>query len=84
MASDKKSEPPKTSQKAAAGGPPGAGLCPAAGCKGSGKRFGFCAEHFEQFKFGLIRKNGERAADYEKKLEHFNSFKEHGRVKRAA
>lgn len=41
-------------------------------CKRKAERFKFCAEHFEHFKFGTIKKNGLRPLDYEKKLEHFN------------
>jgi hypothetical protein len=48
-----------------------AGMCCAVGCKSSSKRFNFCDEHFDHFKFGLIKKTGERVSDYEKKIEHY-------------
>lgn len=55
------------------GGGPGAtaSMCKYSGCKGSISKFGFCAEHFDQFKFGLITKNGEHVSDYDKKFDHF-------------
>lgn len=46
-------------------------LCKYTGCKQSNTKFGFCADHFDWFKFGLITKNGEHAADFEKKMDHF-------------
>jgi hypothetical protein len=49
--------------------------CVCGGCKASAHRFNFCSEHFDHFKFGLIKKTGERVSDYEKKLGHFESFK---------
>ncbi len=48
--------------------------CGASSCKGKVRQFGFCGDHFEQFKFGLIKKDGQKAADYEKKFEHFQNF----------
>lgn len=47
------------------------GMCCAQGCKGKSARFNFCSEHYEHFKFGLIKKTGEPVSDYEKKIEHF-------------
>jgi len=44
-------------------------------CKTTPQRFGFCSEHFEQYKFGLINKSGVNVPDYEKKLEHYKAFK---------
>jgi hypothetical protein len=38
--------------------------CQYKGCKVDVWRFGFCPEHFEQFKFGLIKKTGEPVLDY--------------------
>jgi hypothetical protein len=49
--------------------------CVCGGCKASAHRFNFCSEHFYHFKFGLIKKTGERVSDYEKKLGHFEAFK---------
>jgi hypothetical protein len=53
----------------------GGGMCTAKACKSSDARFGFCAEHYEQFKFGLIKKTGEMVSDYDKKFEHYQAFK---------
>jgi hypothetical protein len=49
--------------------------CGAEGCKASDARFGFCSEHYEQFKFGLIKKDGKQVSDYEKKFGHYEAFK---------
>jgi hypothetical protein len=51
------------------------GGCTAWGCKSPEKRFSFCDEHYEQFKFGLIKKSGEMVPDYEKKFEHYMAYK---------
>lgn len=48
--------------------------CQAQGCKGKDTRFSFCDEHFKQFKFGLIKKNGEPVSDFEKKFEHYQQW----------
>ncbi len=50
-------------------------ICGAEGCKSSDWKFSFCAEHYEQFKFGLIKKDGKPVSDYEKKFEHYQAFK---------
>jgi hypothetical protein len=50
-------------------------FCGAEGCKASDARFGFCGEHYEQFKFGLIKKDGKQVSDYEKKFGHYEAFK---------
>jgi len=63
----------ETQVQAAAGA--GKTYCGAEGCKQSDHRFGFCAEHYEQFKFGLIKKDGKNVSDYEKKFEHYQAFK---------
>lgn len=62
--------------EAKASGPVGPGHCVAKACKASVKRFEFCDEHFEHFKFGLIKKTGEPVMDYEKKYEHFVAYRE--------
>ncbi len=49
--------------------------CHAWGCKGKSTQFNFCAEHFDHFKFGLIKKTGEPVPDYERKFEHFLAHK---------
>lgn len=43
-------------------------------CKAKIARFGFCDEHYEQFKFGLIKKTGDPVPDYEKKFEHYQAY----------
>src|SRR5690606_5416895 len=50
---------------------PAPGACHSWGCKASAKLFSFCDEHYEHFKFGLIKKTGEPVSDYEKKHEHY-------------
>ena len=69
---------PKTTQTPGGGGgaPVSSGPvnCTAEGCKSRESRFSFCGEHYEQFKFGLIKKDGKPAADYYKKLEHYQTF----------
>jgi len=47
------------------------GHCCFQGCKGDDSKFGFCAEHYKYFKFGLVKKNGQKVSDFEKKFEHF-------------
>ena len=54
------------------------------GCKSSVSRFDFCEEHYEQFKFGLIKKTGEPVPDYEKKFEHYMAWKRKLSAKKAA
>lgn len=54
--------------------------CHAIGCKDKDQRFNFCDEHFRQFKFGLITKTGEKVVDYERKLEHYQSWLKAQRV----
>ncbi len=62
--------PPKKSA-----GPAVVDGCLASECRTKAQRFGFCPEHFEQFKFGLIKKSGEAVPDYEKKFEHYQKFR---------
>ena len=50
------------------------GGCFSWGCKKEAKRFNFCDEHYEFFKFGLIKKSGEFVPDYEKKIEHYQAY----------
>ncbi len=65
---------PAPSSKAKGPGPAPGG-CLSFGCKADGKRFNFCEEHYEHFKFGLIKKTGEPVSDYDKKFEHFQNHK---------
>lgn len=48
--------------------------CHAVGCKGKETRFTFCDEHFRQFKFGLITKEGQPVFDYDKKILHYQRW----------
>jgi hypothetical protein len=50
--------------------------CHGWGCKAKAHKFNFCDEHFDQFKFGLVKKTGEQVSDYEKKFEHYMRHKE--------
>ncbi|MBC7385192.1 MAG: hypothetical protein H7301_03395 [Cryobacterium sp.] len=61
----------------------GKSFCGAEGCKASDHRFGFCSEHYEQFKFGLITKLGKAVSDHEKKFEHYQAFKRRSAQKAA-
>jgi hypothetical protein len=45
--------------------------CCAGGCKATSARFSFCEEHFEHFKFGLIKKDGTKVPDFEKKMSQY-------------
>ena len=58
------------------------GGCLSWGCKTEATRFGFCGEHYDHFKFGLIKKTGEPVPDYEKKIEHYMAFRD--RAKKVA
>ncbi|MBY0471874.1 hypothetical protein K2X30_11965 [bacterium] len=61
-------------KKGAKGHNPLPGACHAVACKTTPKRFNFCDEHYEQFKFGLIKKTGEPVPDYDKKIEHYQAY----------
>lgn len=52
-----------------------AGGCLSWGCKKEGSRFNFCEEHYDHFKFGLIKKTGEPVSDYDKKFGHYVAHK---------
>lgn len=56
-------------------GAPVVGGCNAVGCRKESAQFGFCAEHYDHFKFGLIKKNGQPVPDYEKKFGHYVAHK---------
>jgi hypothetical protein len=75
---------PANSSKPAPGHEKTPGRCGAVSCKTPDKRFGFCEEHYEQFKFGLIKKSGEMVSDYEKKFEHYEAYKKRQVVARKA
>lgn len=85
--SDKKQQQPETSHKKPETGKGGAsaiGGCTASGCKRPEQRFSFCAEHYDHFKFGLIKKNGQPVPDYEKKFGHYQSFLEAQKTRKVA
>jgi hypothetical protein len=60
------------------------GKCHGAGCKANSTRMDFCAEHYDQFKFGLIKRTGELVSDWEKKSEHYAAFKQRSATARKA
>lgn len=55
--------------------PLAAARCASEGCKAKPTRAGFCEEHFEWFKAGLITKDGHKALDFDKKYQHFMNGK---------
>ena len=63
------------SQSKSKGHEPTSGHCCGWGCKALATRFNFCTEHFDHFKFGLLKKTGEPVPDYEKKFEHYQAYK---------
>ena len=63
---------------------PAPGGCHAWTCKAPEKRFSFCDEHYEQFKFGLIKKSGQPVSDFEKKFEHYQAYKTRRTAQKAA
>lgn len=70
--SEKKSENKASDSSSNRGGPQQiAGNCLSWACKKEATRFNFCEEHYDHFKFGLIKKSGEPVSDYEKKYEHY-------------
>jgi hypothetical protein len=58
--------------------------CLSKGCKTTVARFGFCDEHYEQFKFGLIKKTGEPVSDYERKVDHYRIYRDRMIAKKKA
>ena len=58
--------------------------CACQGCKVTAQRFSFCDEHYEHFKFGLIKKNGEQVSDYDKKYGHWLAYKQASTARKAA
>jgi hypothetical protein len=53
----------------------GFGPCKFKGCKHNPSKYGFCGDHFDQFKFGLLTKNGDWCPDYEKKWDQYQVHK---------
>ncbi|MEN9724372.1 MAG: hypothetical protein RJB38_2358 [Pseudomonadota bacterium] len=74
----KEVQAPKKAPVATVGG------CTAKGCRHGDSRFGFCDEHYEQFKFGLIKRTGEQVSDYEKKFEHYEAYQTRRRARKVA
>jgi hypothetical protein len=58
--------------------------CACQGCKSTASRFSFCDEHYDHFKFGLIKKSGEAVSDYDKKYGHYVAYKQASTVRKAA
>jgi hypothetical protein len=58
--------------------------CVGEGCKVTAKRFNFCDEHYDHFKFGLIKKTGQPVSDYDKKYEHYVAHKHAATARKAA
>lgn len=75
---------PKAETHKGKGYTPLPGGCQYRNCKTPAARFGFCPEHYEQFKFGLIKKNGEHVSDYEKKFDHYTAYKQKQVAKKVA
>lgn len=49
----------------------GSNKCTSEGCKKKPEKAGFCSEHFDWFKAGLITKEGVKAMDFDKKYYHY-------------
>ena len=85
MADNKKGASPKPVTAAPAGAPATGGdsnACKYSKCRGGVAKYGFCADHFDQFKFGLLTKHGAHVPDFEKKFDHYT--KQKGKFARSA
>ena len=51
------------------------GQCVETQCKHKSVRLNFCTEHYAQAKFGVIRMNGTRPVDYDRKMGHYEKNK---------
>ena len=71
---------PGNVKPAAAGGD--ANNCKYSKCRDSVMKYGFCASHFDQFKFGLLTKHGAHVPDFDKKIDHF--MKQKGKTAKSA
>ena len=49
--------------------------CRSQDCKQKTKKFGFCQEHFEMYMAGVLRGDGTKPVDFEKKYEQFLASK---------
>lgn len=54
--------------------------CLSDGCKTKVAKAGFCMEHFEWFKEGLITREGRKPSDFEKKFFDFQRRKQKSKV----
>lgn len=75
---------PEKSTPASAGEKDLGGLCSGKACKKDQKKFGFCMDHFDQFKFGLIKKDGNPVSDYEKKFGQYQAYLKRQGVQKVA
>ena len=78
---EKKPEAPTSKSR---GNSPSPGGCLSWGCKVTATQFNFCLDHYDHFKFGLIKKTGEPVSDYEKKHGHYLAFKAKQGAKKVA
>ena len=53
----------------------GLSRCKAEGCSKKADRLGFCPEHYDWFKFGLITTEGKRPTDFDKKMQAYQKRK---------
>jgi hypothetical protein len=77
----KKPEAPASKGK---GNSPVPGGCISWGCKAPASQFNFCGDHYDYFKFGLVKKTGEPVSDYEKKFGHYVAYKAKQKAKKVA
>lgn len=49
--------------------------CVADGCKKKSEKLGFCAEHYDWFKWGLLTREGKKPVDFDKKYQAFMKHK---------
>lgn len=71
MTDKKEQSPKKESANQASAAAVGSDKCRFTGCKHSVNKFGFCRDHFEMYMGGVIRGDGAKPVDFEKKLELF-------------
>lgn len=50
--------------------------CKAESCKAKPSKFGFCKDHYELYMAGVIRGDGTKPVDYERKLAQFNKSRQ--------
>jgi hypothetical protein len=69
--STKKGEIKKNENNQDHGAAAGPTHCRFSNCKHSIQKFGFCQEHFEMYMAGVVRGDGTKPVDFEKKMEQF-------------